>query len=93
MDSKEPDWSKFQDFLKGEVRYTSLMKSFPAEAETLDKVARRKCKNGVTILTNATQNKNTKILIDYKIRTAPKFRGGFFCYSELDSESFFVILE
>ena len=26
LDSKEPDWSKFQDFLKGEVRYTSLMK-------------------------------------------------------------------
>lgn len=39
MDSKEPDWSKFQDFLKGEVRYTSLMKTFPAEAEILDKIA------------------------------------------------------
>jgi pyruvate-ferredoxin/flavodoxin oxidoreductase len=35
LDSKEPDWSKFQDFLKGEVRYTSLMKSYPKEAETL----------------------------------------------------------
>ncbi|MBR6660717.1 MAG: pyruvate:ferredoxin (flavodoxin) oxidoreductase [Bacteroidales bacterium] len=29
LDSKEPDWSKFQDFLKGEVRYSSLMKTFP----------------------------------------------------------------
>ncbi|MFO8234783.1 MAG: pyruvate:ferredoxin (flavodoxin) oxidoreductase [Bacteroidales bacterium] len=37
LDSKEPDWSKFQDFLKGEVRYTSLKKSFPQEAETLFK--------------------------------------------------------
>ena len=35
LDSKEPDWSKFQDFLKKEVRYTSLMKSFPAEAQEL----------------------------------------------------------
>ena len=35
LDSKEPDWSKFQDFLKGEVRYTSLMKQFPAEAKVL----------------------------------------------------------
>ncbi len=35
LDSKEPDWSKFQDFLKGEVRYTSLMKQFPEEAAEL----------------------------------------------------------
>ncbi len=35
LDSKEPDWSKFQDFLKGEVRYTSLMKAFPEEAKEL----------------------------------------------------------
>jgi len=35
MDSKEPDFSKFQDYLKSEVRYTSLMKSFPAEAGEL----------------------------------------------------------
>jgi len=35
LDSKEPQWDKFQDFLKGEVRYTSLMKQFPAEAAEL----------------------------------------------------------
>ena len=35
LDSKEPDWSKFQDFLKGEVRYNSLLKSFPKEANEL----------------------------------------------------------
>ncbi|MGM0376135.1 MAG: pyruvate:ferredoxin (flavodoxin) oxidoreductase [Bacteroidota bacterium] len=35
LDSKEPDWSKFEDFLKGEVRYTALMKSFPEEAKEL----------------------------------------------------------
>ncbi|MDD5184165.1 MAG: pyruvate:ferredoxin (flavodoxin) oxidoreductase [Paludibacter sp.] len=35
VDSKEPQWDKFQDFLKGEVRYTSLMKQFPAEAKEL----------------------------------------------------------
>ncbi len=35
LDSKEPDWDKFQDFLRGEVRYTSLLKQFPAEAKEL----------------------------------------------------------
>jgi pyruvate-ferredoxin/flavodoxin oxidoreductase len=35
LDSKEPQWDKFQEFLKGEVRYTSLMKQFPAEAGEL----------------------------------------------------------
>ena len=31
----EPDWSKFQEFIKGEVRYSSLMKSFPDTAQEL----------------------------------------------------------
>ncbi|WP_313380170.1 pyruvate:ferredoxin (flavodoxin) oxidoreductase [Proteiniphilum saccharofermentans] len=35
LDSKEPDWSRFKDFLLGEVRYTQLMKSFPREADEL----------------------------------------------------------
>ncbi len=35
LDSKEPDWSKFQEFLNGEVRYTSLKKTFPAQADEL----------------------------------------------------------
>ena len=35
LDSKEPDWSKFQGFLNGEVRYTSLKKAFPEIAEEL----------------------------------------------------------
>jgi len=35
LDSKEPDWSKFKEFLKSEVRYTSLQKSFPENAEAL----------------------------------------------------------
>ncbi|MCD7935944.1 MAG: pyruvate:ferredoxin (flavodoxin) oxidoreductase [Tannerellaceae bacterium] len=35
LDSKEPDWSKFQDFLKGEVRFSSLMKQYPQEAAEL----------------------------------------------------------
>ncbi len=38
-DSKEPQWDLFQQFLKGEVRYTSLLKSFPAEAQELFKAA------------------------------------------------------
>ncbi len=39
LDSKEPDWSKFQEFLNGEVRYTSLKKAFPKEADVLFKAA------------------------------------------------------
>ena len=35
LDSKEPDWSKFQEFIMGEVRYNSLLKTFPAEAKEL----------------------------------------------------------
>ena len=35
LDSKEPDWSKFQDFLKGEVRFASLYKMYPDQAEEL----------------------------------------------------------
>ena len=35
LDSKEPDWSKFHDFLMGEVRYLSVKKAFPQEADEL----------------------------------------------------------
>ncbi|WP_461631852.1 pyruvate:ferredoxin (flavodoxin) oxidoreductase [Labilibaculum euxinus] len=35
LDSKEPVWENFQNFLLGEVRYTSLQKSFPEQAKEL----------------------------------------------------------
>ncbi|MDE6836725.1 MAG: pyruvate:ferredoxin (flavodoxin) oxidoreductase, partial [Muribaculaceae bacterium] len=35
LDSKEPDWDKFVDFLKGEVRFASLLKMYPDQAEEL----------------------------------------------------------
>lgn len=35
LDSKEPDYSQFRDFLMGEVRYNSLMKAAPEDAEKL----------------------------------------------------------
>ncbi len=35
LDSKAPNWDNFQAFLDGEVRYASLAKSFPAEAQEL----------------------------------------------------------
>ena len=35
LDSKEPDWDKFQDFLEGEVRFLSLKKAAPSEAQEL----------------------------------------------------------
>ena len=44
LDSKEPDWSKFQDFLKGEVRFASLTKQFPAEAGELFQAAENNAK-------------------------------------------------
>lgn len=39
LDSKEPDWNAFQEFLNNEVRYTSLKKVFPEEAEELFRAA------------------------------------------------------
>lgn len=44
LDSKEPDWSLFQNFLLSEVRYSSLKKSFPAEAAELFKAAEENAK-------------------------------------------------
>ncbi len=44
LDSKEPDWSKFQDFLKGEVRFASVMKQYPSEAAELFAAAEENAK-------------------------------------------------
>jgi pyruvate-ferredoxin/flavodoxin oxidoreductase len=44
LDSKEPEWDKFQEFLGSEVRYTSLQKAFPKEAEILFKAAEENAK-------------------------------------------------
>ncbi|MDR1974353.1 MAG: pyruvate:ferredoxin (flavodoxin) oxidoreductase [Bacteroidales bacterium] len=35
FDSKEPDWSKFRDFIMGEVRYNALTKLYPDQADEL----------------------------------------------------------
>ena len=40
LDSKEPDWDKFVDYLKGEVRFASVMKQYPAEAAELFEAAK-----------------------------------------------------
>lgn len=44
LDSKAPDWSKFRDFLLGEVRYLSVKKAYPNEAEELFSEAERMAK-------------------------------------------------
>ncbi len=44
LDSKEPDWNKFQDFLNSEVRYTSVKKAFPEQAEELFRAAEENAK-------------------------------------------------
>ena len=41
LDSKEPDWDKFQDFLEGEVRYLSVKKAYPNEAQELFDAAKK----------------------------------------------------
>ena len=35
MDSKDPHWEDFREFLMGEVRYSSVAKAYPEEAEEL----------------------------------------------------------
>lgn len=35
LDSKEPNWDDFENFLKGEVRYASVVKQYPQEAAEL----------------------------------------------------------
>ena len=44
LDSKEPKWEDFRDFLLGEVRYSSVAKAYPAEAEELFSAAERMAK-------------------------------------------------
>jgi pyruvate-ferredoxin/flavodoxin oxidoreductase len=44
LDSKEPQWDNFQTFLNSEVRYSSLKKTFPAEASELFKLAQENAK-------------------------------------------------
>ena len=44
LDSKEPDWSKFNDFLKGEVRFASLFKMQPEAAGELFQAAQDNAK-------------------------------------------------
>jgi pyruvate-ferredoxin/flavodoxin oxidoreductase len=44
LDSKDPDWAKFQGFLLSEVRYSSLQQAFPEQAEVLFNVAEEDAK-------------------------------------------------
>lgn len=44
LDSKEPNWADFREFLMGEVRYSSVAKAYPNEAEELFSEAERMAK-------------------------------------------------
>jgi len=44
LDSKEPQWDKFEDFLKGEVRYAAILKQYPDEAAELYQAAKDNAK-------------------------------------------------
>jgi pyruvate-ferredoxin/flavodoxin oxidoreductase len=39
LDGKEPDWTRFQDFLQNEVRFSSVAKQYPSEAAELFRAA------------------------------------------------------
>ena len=52
LDSKEPDWSKFQAFLQDEVRYSSLKKALPGRGGGNSSVQPRRMPNGVTTATS-----------------------------------------
>ncbi|MDE6267514.1 MAG: pyruvate:ferredoxin (flavodoxin) oxidoreductase [Muribaculaceae bacterium] len=41
LDSKTPDWDAFEDFLKGEVRYASVLKQYPDQAAELFEAAKK----------------------------------------------------
>ena len=41
LDSSEPDWTKFREFLMNETRYTSLEHEFPENAEELFSAAEK----------------------------------------------------
>ena len=44
LDSKAPKWEEFQDFLMGEVRYSSVAKAYPVEAAELFSQAEKMAK-------------------------------------------------
>ena len=44
LDSKEPQWDKFQDYLMGEVRFASVAKQYPQEAAELFAAAQENAK-------------------------------------------------
>jgi pyruvate-ferredoxin/flavodoxin oxidoreductase len=44
LDSKEPDWNEFQNYINSELRYTQLLKSFPEQAPELFKIAESNAK-------------------------------------------------
>jgi pyruvate-ferredoxin/flavodoxin oxidoreductase len=41
LDSKEPDFASFRDYLMGEVRYSSLAKLYPDKSEELFEKTKR----------------------------------------------------
>jgi len=44
LDSKEPDWNEFQNYINSELRYSLLLKSFPEQAPELFKLAESNAK-------------------------------------------------
>lgn len=57
LDSKTPDWDKFQSFLLGEVRYASLQKAQPERAQELyDEAKRAAQRRYATYVRRAAEN-------------------------------------
>ena len=77
LDSKEPQWDKFRDFLLGEVRYLSVQKAFPNEADELFTQAETRPMFARAKKTGAKPS-NISLALIY-IRCVPR-RTHLFCY-------------
>ena len=70
LDSREPEWDKFQDFLKGEVRYSSVMKQYPSEAQQLFDVAEEWPRNAMPHTFRMDQMEWNPDILYYKCRVS-----------------------
>ena len=61
LDSKEPDWSKFQEFIKGEVRYSSLMRQLRSSSTRPSSTPRSATSPTRDWLSNGYSGKSTEI--------------------------------
>ena len=62
LDSKAPQWDKFQDYLMGEVRFSSLKKADPEHAEELFSETEKSAKRRYQAYVRKSQEDWTEII-------------------------------